>query len=154
MADLVQPGEELVVAQGGRGGRGNMALQDLHQPGPAVAEPGEPGEERRLALELKLIADVGLVGMPNAGKSTLLGAISRGPAEDRRLPVHHARAASSASSSSSATDAIVVADIPGLIEGAQHGARPRPRFLRHIERTRVLVHLVDGSSEDRWPTVP
>jgi GTP-binding protein len=167
LADLVAVGQEAVVAHGGRGGLGNVHFKTSTHQAPRHAQKGEPGEEREVSLELRLIADIGLVGLPNAGKSTLLAALTaatpkiadypfttlepnlgvldlladereaRGDREDGRAgeggPGHEDRR-------------VTVADVPGLIEGASSGAGLGHAFLRHVERTRVLVHVVDGSS--------
>jgi len=149
VADLVAVGQEALVARGGRGGLGNTHFKTSTHQAPKHAQKGEPGEERWLRLELRLIADVGLVGLPNAGKSTILAALTAARPkiadypfttlepnlgvldlgdEDERRPT--------------------IADVPGLIEGASSGAGLGHAFLRHVERTRVLVHVVDGSSRD------
>ena len=149
VADLVAVGQEAMVARGGRGGLGNTHFKTATHQAPKHAQKGEPGEERWLRLELRLIADIGLVGLPNAGKSTLLAAVTAARPkiadypfttlepnlgvmdlgdEDERRPT--------------------IADVPGLIEGASSGAGLGHAFLRHVERTRVLVHVVDGASRD------
>jgi GTP-binding protein len=154
VVDLLAAGHRVVVAVGGRGGRGNASFATPTHQAPREAEEGRPGEERKLRLELKLIADVGIIGFPNAGKSTLISRISAAhpkiadypfttlepnlgvmdlagpddPAGDERRPT--------------------IADVPGLIEGASLGAGLGHAFLRHVERTRILIHIVDGSGRD------
>ena len=152
VGELVSHGETLRVARGGRGGRGNAAFKTARDTTPRLSEMGEPGAERWLLLELKLLADVGLVGCPNAGKSTLLAAATRAKPKVADYPfttvtpnlgVWHAGEQARA-----AGDGMVLADIPGLLEGAHEGVGLGRAFLRHIERCRLIAHIVDGSSPD------
>jgi GTP-binding protein len=146
LKDLVEPGEEVVVAKGGKGGRGNVHFKSSTNRAPRQFEPGEDGEERWISLELKVIADAGLVGFPNAGKSTLLSRLSRATPEIAPYPFTTKHPNLGIVTAGDA--GFVLADLPGLIEGAAQGVGLGHEFLRHVERTRVLIHLVEPFPSD------
>ncbi|RPJ25422.1 MAG: GTPase ObgE [Chloroflexi bacterium] len=147
IGDLTKPGEKLTVLKGGRGGRGNQHFATSRNQVPRTAEKGEPAQERRLKLELKLIADIGLIGVPNAGKSTLLSVLTNATPKIAPYPFTTLEPNLGVANIDEHTT-VVLADIPGLIEGAAQGAGLGHDFLRHVQRTRVLIHLLDGLSED------
>lgn len=151
VCDLKNHGEEFIVAKGGRGGRGNTAFKTQNNPAPSFSEKGEPGEERYLKVELKLLADVGLVGMPSVGKSTILSKISR---SKPKIAAYHFTTLNPNLGVVKTSDgrSFTVADLPGLIEGASLGEGLGDKFLKHIERTRVIAHVIDMSGfEGRDP---
>src|SRR6476661_1285070 len=154
LADLVMVGQSAMIARGGKGGLGNTHFATSTHQAPRHAQKGEPGEERWVRLELRLIADVGLVGLPNAGKSTLLAAVTaaRPKIADYPFTTLEPNLGVMDLSGEGGIDADhrrpTVADVPGLIEGASSGAGLGHAFLRHVERTRILVHMVDGATRD------
>jgi GTP-binding protein len=161
ISDLTKPGQRVLIAQGGRGGRGNQHFAKPWHQTPRESEEGTPGQERNLRLELKLLADVGLIGFPNAGKSTLISRISAAHPKIANYPfttlepglgVVSADGSPGKPSERTGGRTFVVADLPGLIEGAHTGVGLGIRFLRHVERTRLLAHLIDTSdASDRDP---
>ena len=151
IADLVQDGEEIIVAHGGRGGRGNVSFATHENPAPSFSELGEPGEVRYIKCELKLLADVGLVGMPSVGKSTLLSSVT---SANPKIASYHFTTLSPNLGVVTLKDerSFILADLPGMIEGASKGVGLGLQFLRHASRTRILVHVVDmAGSEGRDP---
>ena len=147
IGDLTQPGQQLNILKGGRGGRGNQHFATSRNQVPRTAEKGEPAQERRIKLELKLIADIGLIGVPNAGKSTLLSVLTNAKPKIASYPFTTLEPNLGVANIDDNTT-VVLADIPGLIEGASQGVGLGHDFLRHIQRTRVLIHILDGLSED------
>lgn len=147
LGDLVEPHQRLVVCKGGRGGRGNQHFATPRNQAPRTAERGEPAEEKNLRLELKLIADIGIVGVPNAGKSSFLAAVTNAKPKIGDYPFTTVEPNLGVVELDEETS-LVLADIPGLIEGAHMGVGLGDAFLRHIQRTRVLIHLLDGLAED------
>ena len=146
IADLARPEQTIVLARGGEGGLGNSRFKSATNRAPRQSTPGEPGEERWVWLRLKLLADAGLVGLPNAGKSTFLGAVSRARPKIADYPFTTLEP--KLGTVTIDHESFVIADIPGLIEGAHEGAGLGDRFLGHIERCRVLIHLVDATQDD------
>jgi GTP-binding protein len=147
LGELVPPTKRLIVCRGGRGGRGNARYATSRNQAPRMAEKGEPGEERWIKLELRLIADVGIIGVPNAGKSTLLAAVTNATPKIADYPFTTLEPNLGVAELDDDLT-LVLADIPGLIEGAHQGAGLGAEFLRHISRTRALIHLVDGAGEE------
>jgi GTP-binding protein len=147
LGDLVDIGQRLVVAVGGRGGRGNASFATSRNRAPRIAEKGEPAQERRLRLELRLIADIGIVGVPNAGKSTFLAAVTNAKPKIAPYPFTTLEPNLGVAELDEDTT-LVLADIPGLIEGAHQGVGLGHDFLKHIQRTRLLIHLLDGTAEN------
>jgi GTP-binding protein len=147
IGDLTQPKQRLVICKGGRGGRGNQHFATSRNQAPRTAERGEPAEEKRLKLELRLIADIGLIGVPNSGKSTLLSVLTNAKPKIAAYPFTTLEPNLGVAHIDDDTT-VILADIPGLIEGAAQGAGLGHDFLRHVQRTRVLIHLLDGLAED------
>jgi len=147
LVDLIEKDESVVICKGGRGGRGNSRFATSRNQAPRVAERGEPGEERILRLELKLIGDIGIIGVPNAGKSTFLAVVTNAKPKIASYPFTTLQPNLGVADLDDDTS-IILADIPGLIEGAHEGIGLGHAFLRHIQRTRVLIHLLDGMAED------
>lgn len=147
LGDLVEKGQRLVLCKGGRGGLGNQHFATSRNQAPRTAEKGEPPEERELKLELKLLADVGIVGVPNAGKSSLLAAVTNAKPKIADYPFTTIEPNLGVANLDEDTS-LVLADIPGLVEGAHQGVGLGDSFLRHIQRTRVLIHVLDGMAED------
>ncbi|MHC1791217.1 GTPase ObgE [Solidesulfovibrio sp.] len=149
LVDMLEPGQTYVACHGGRGGKGNLHFASSTMRTPRFAQPGEPGEERRVRLVLKVLADVGIIGLPNAGKSTFIAAVSRAKPKIAPYPFTTLTPNLGVIEDDDRCRRLVLADIPGLIEGAHTGQGLGHRFLRHVERTRVLLHLV--SAEDASP---
>ncbi|MCJ7660190.1 MAG: GTPase ObgE [Anaerolineales bacterium] len=147
LGELIGKEDRVVICKGGRGGRGNSRFTTSRNQAPRIAERGEPGEERNLRLELKLIADIGIIGVPNAGKSTFLAVVTNAKPKIGSYPFTTLQPNLGVAALDDETS-LILADIPGLIEGAHEGIGLGHAFLRHIQRTRVLIHLLDGMAED------
>ncbi|WP_081419754.1 GTPase ObgE [Leptolinea tardivitalis] len=147
LGDLVESGQQLLIARGGRGGRGNQHFATSRNQAPRTGEKGEPAEEFTIKLELKLIADVGLVGLPNAGKSSFLAAVTNANPKIADYPFTTLEAALGVAQIDE-ENSLVIADIPGLVEGAHKGVGLGFAFLKHVQRNRVLIHMIDGLAED------
>ncbi len=147
MGDLIEDGQQIVISKGGRGGRGNARFKTSKNKAPRIAEKGEPPEEKTIRLELKLIADVGIIGVPNAGKSTLLSVVSNAKPKIAPYPFTTLQPNLGVVGLDDEIQ-LIMADIPGLIEGAHRGEGLGHDFLKHIQRTRVLIHLLDGLSDE------
>jgi GTP-binding protein len=156
LGDITADGQKVLVAEGGKGGRGNMSFVNSTRRAPRIAEEGQQGEERRLFLELKLIADVGVVGFPNTGKSTFISVVSAAKPKIADYPFTTITPNLGVVKSKTG-GSFVVADMPGLIEGAHDNAGLGVRFLKHMERTKIFLHFVDSSAEssliDRYETI-
>lgn len=148
LADLSHEGDTFLAARGGRGGRGNAAFKTDQNRAPRLCEPGEPGIERWLRLELKLVADVGLVGFPNAGKSAILDAVSNARPKIADYPFTTIVPNLGVVDGMDGANGLVIADVPGLIDGAHRGVGMGLAFLRHVERCKIIVHIIDGSEKD------
>jgi len=148
IADLIEENKKVIICPGGRGGRGNTRFANPHSQAPHLAEKGEPGYEKKIHLELKLIADVGIIGMPNAGKSSLLASVTNAKPKIANYPFTTLIPNLGVAVLDEETT-IILADIPGLIEGAHIGMGLGDTFLKHIQRTKVLIHLLDGLSQDQ-----
>jgi GTP-binding protein len=147
LGDLIQPGERIVITKGGQGGKGNARFANSRNQAPRIAEKGEPAQSRQIRLELRLIAEIGIVGVPNAGKSTFLSVVTNARPKIAAYPFTTLQPNLGVADLGDDL-VLVLADIPGLIEGAHQGTGLGHEFLRHVQRTRVLIHLLDGLAED------